>query len=388
VSDTKFHCIATASFGLEAIVKSELEALGVDSPRAEDRGVHFDADALGIARCNIHLRTADRVLIQLAEFPANDFDDIYEGVRAISWRDLLAAFPDVRVEARSVKSRITATPALQSVAKKALVDSLSGSRRGKPAERMPETGPRSDVQIVVRADRATVCLDTSGAGLHKRGYRRETGEAPLRENLAAALVLLSRWDPSRPFVDPFCGSGTIPIEAALIASNAAPGLRRSFAAETGPLIDARLWKQAREEARAAERRDASVSIVGSDIDAGAVRVASANAKSAGVSDLVRFSRAPFSAFAPGGDYGCCVCNPPYGERMGDVAQARALYREMGTRCRDLPSWSIFVLSSDEDFQRNFGARASRNRKLFNGNIRCWFYQYFGPLPPGEFSGVR
>jgi putative N6-adenine-specific DNA methylase len=380
VSDKKFNCIATASFGLEAVVKSELEALGIAEPRAEDRGVRFPGSPLDVARCNIGLRTADRVLIQLAEFAAMDFDAVYEGVHAVSWRDLLAAYPDVTVEARSVKSRITATPALQSVAKKAIVDALSGSRRGKPSERMPETGPAYEVQIALRGDRATVCLDTTGAGLHKRGYRRETGEAPLRENLAAALVMLSRWDPSRPLADPFCGSGTIPIEAALIAANIAPGLRRSFAAEKGPLIDARFWKQAREEAKAGEKRDGEVRITGSDIDSGVVQVATRNANAAGVADCVRISRAPFSSFSPEGDYGCMICNPPYGERMGDVEEVRKLYRDMGTRCRELPTWSVFVLSAAEDFQRGFGARASRNRKLYNGNIRCWYYQYFGPLP--------
>lgn len=361
-------------------MRTELEGLGVSAPRAEDRGVHFEGTALDIARCNIGLRTADRVLVQLAEFEALDFDAVYEGVRAVPWRDLLAAHPDVTVEARSVKSRITATPSLQSVAKKAIIDSLSGVRRGKPSERMPETGPRCEVQLALRGDRATVCLDTSGPGLHKRGYRKETGEAPLRENLAAALVLLSRWDASRPLADPFCGAGTIPIEAALIAAHAAPGLRRSFAAEMGPLVAERFWKQAREEARAGETRDVEVRISGSDVDSEAVRVAARNAETAGVAGLVRFTRAPFSSFTPQGDYGCLICNPPYGERMGEAADVQKLYREMGARCRDLPTWSVFVLSAVEDFQRSFGARASRNRKLYNGNLRCWFYQYFGPLP--------
>ncbi len=381
MGDVRYLCSATASFGLESVVRDELAAMGIAVARTEDRRVVFEGTAREIARSNLRLRTADRVLLQAAEFLAPDFDALYEGVRSADWRGLLGRFPSVTVNARSVKSRLTALPSVQAVAKKAIVDALSGrtvGRRGAP--RMEETGPRYDVELVLHADRATVFLDTTGPGLHKRGYRRAAGAAPLRETLAAALVILSRWDASRPFADPLCGSGTIPIEAALLAADAAPGLGRTFAAEGWPLLPAAAWAEERGRARAAARRGLEVSIRGSDRDGRMVALARQNALAAGVEELVRFHAAPLSGFRPEGEYGCIVCNPPYGERLGGAGEAEGLYREMGDLYRRLPTWSLFALSAQEDFPRHFGARASRNRKLYNGNIRCWFYQYFGPLP--------
>jgi putative N6-adenine-specific DNA methylase len=375
MSEVHYACAAAASFGLEAIVRAELDALGIAGARAEDRRVLFEATAREIALCNISLRTADRVLLRLADFPAPDFDAVYEGVRAARWKDLLPPGAQVAVEARSVKSRLTATPSLQSVAKKAIVDAVTGGHG-----RMAEDGPRCDVQLVLHADQASLVLDTTGQGLHRRGYRSEGGEAPLRENLAAALVMLSRWGPARPFADPLCGSGTIAVEAALLSAGIAPGMGRGFAAEAWPLLPAAAWKEAREQARAAERRDVQVRISGSDRDPRAVAAAERNARAAGVADLVRFHAAPLSAFKAAGDHGCLVCNPPYGERLGTEEEARALYGELGTLFRALPTWSLFALSAAGDFERYFGARSSRNRKLYNGNIRCWLYQYFGPPP--------
>ncbi|MGA2379404.1 MAG: class I SAM-dependent RNA methyltransferase, partial [Spirochaetia bacterium] len=300
---------------------------------------------------------------------------LYQGIRAVPWRDLLAPFPAVTVDARSAGSKLTAAPSLQSVAKKAIVDAMTGS-----ATRMPETGPRYDVQLSLQKDRATVSLDTTGPGLHKRGYRRHTGDAPLRENLAAALVLLSRWDPSRPFADPVCGSGTIAIEAALQAANIAPGLGRRFAAEDWPLFPVPLLIEVRASARVAQVRTVNAGIDSSDRDPAMVKAAAANAAAAGVAELIRFRTAPLESFSPTVEFGCLVCNPPYGERLGSVREAQELARVMGSLRHRAPTWSFFVLSALEDFQRCFGARASRNRKLYNGNIRCWYYQYFGPLP--------
>lgn len=371
----RYSCAAAASFGLESVVRSEIEGLGIDGTRVEDRRVVFEATARDIARCNIWLRAADRVLIQVSEFPAPDFDALYQGIRAVPWRDLLAPFPAVTVDARSAGSKLTAAPSLQSVAKKAIVDAMTGS-----ATRMPETGPRYDVQLSLQKDRATVSLDTTGPGLHKRGYRRHTGDAPLRENLAAALVLLSRWDPSRPFADPVCGSGTIAIEAALQAANIAPGLGRRFAAEDWPLFPVPLWSEVRASARDAQVRTVNAGIDASDRDPAMVKAAAANAAAAGVAELIRFRTAPLESFSPTVEFGCLVCNPPYGERLGSVREAQELARVMGSLRHRAPTWSFFVLSALEDFQRCFGARASRNRKLYNGNIRCWYYQYFGPLP--------
>jgi putative N6-adenine-specific DNA methylase len=378
VSDGRFTCVVTASFGLESVVRAELDGLGISGARAEDMRVVFPAGPRDIARCNIGLRAADRVLLEIGAFPAPDFDSLYEGVRALSWRDILPPRAGVDVEARSVKSRLTAVPTVQAVTKKAIVDALLHGRGG----RLEETGPRCDVLVTLRADAASVCIDTTGAGLHKRGYRRETGEAPLRENLAAALVLLSRWDPSRPFADPLCGSGTIAIEAAMIAANKAPGLGRRFAAEDWPVIPGPAWAQAREEARAAAVPPGPVPIHASDVDPRVRAMAERNAKAAGVAERISFTTRKLEDFTAPADYGCMVCNPPYGERLGDESEAHRLYKEMGNLFRRLPTWSFFALSSSETFQKSFGARASRNRKLYNGNIRCWYYQYFGPLPRG------
>lgn len=377
-----FHyaCAAAASFGLESVVRSEIERLGIAGTRVEDRRVLFDATAQDIARCNIRLRAADRIVIQVGEFPAPDFDALYEGVRALPWRELLAPSPAVSVDARSVTSKLTAVPSVQSVAKKAIIDALGGARRHARVDRMPETGPRYDVQVNLRRDRAVVNLDTTGPGLHKRGYRRHVGEAPLRENLAAALVLLSRWDTSRPLADPVCGSGTIAIEAALLAANIAPGINRRFAAEDWPLIPEPVWREERASARDAQVRDAHATILASDRDPGMVKAAAANASAAGVAELIQFRSAPLESFTSDREFGCLVCNPPYGERLGSTRDADELARAMGTLWRAMPTWSCFVLSAREDFERSFGARAAKNRKLYNGNIRCWYYQFFGPLP--------
>ena len=377
MGEIRYPCAATASFGLESLVRDELSGMGISVIRTEDRRVLVEASAAEIARGNLRLRTADRVLLQVAEFPAADFDALFEGVRSAPWRDMLGPAPAVTVNARSTRSRLTAVPTIQAVTKKAIVDSLRGRKGGG---RLEESGPACDVEVEIRADRATVSLDTTGPGLHKRGYRRAAGAAPLRETLAAALVILSRWEPPRPFADPLCGSGTIPIEAALLADNAAPGMGRTFAAEAWPCLPAAAWAEERDRARAAARRGSGVRIFGSDRDPRMVELAGRNARAAGVEDLVRFRAAPLSDFRADGDYGCMVCNPPYGERLGDQGQAEALYREMGRLYQALPTWSLFALSAREDFPRTFGQRASRNRKLYNGNIRCWFFQYFGPLP--------
>jgi putative N6-adenine-specific DNA methylase len=264
------------------------------------------------------------------------------------------------------------------VSKKAIVDAISGGAAGA---RLAETGPRCTVEIALRGDRAAVCLDTTGPGLHKRGYRAARGEAPMRENLAAAIVLISRWDPSRPFADPVCGSGTIPIEAALIAANIAPGISRRFAAEEWSLFPAEAWRAAREEARSEERHDEACSIDASDRDPGMVEAARRNAARAGVGGLVRFRAAELARFEPRGTHGCMIANPPYGERLGAEREVEALYREMGALLARLDTWSLFVLTAHPGFETLVGRRATKNRKLYNGNLRCWLYQYFGPLPP-------
>jgi putative N6-adenine-specific DNA methylase len=370
--------LATATFGLESLVAAELAGLGFAGARAENGHVRFAGEPGDIARCNIGLRTADRLFVVLAEFAAGDFDALFEGVRGIDWKSVAPRDAAIAVNARSAKSRLVSVPAIQSVAKKAIVASLTG---GRPGARLPETGPGLDVEIWLAADRASVMLDATGEGLHKRGYRTGAGEAPLRETLAAALVLLSRWQPGRPFADPLCGSGTVAIEAALLGRGIAPGQNRRFAAESWPFVPAEVWRRAREEARAAERPREPLDIAASDRDGKVLDIARANAAKAGVADAIRFERRDVEAFVPSGDFGCIVTNPPYGERLGDLREAENLYRAMGRAFRRLDTWSVFVLTAHPEFPKHFGARSTKNRKLYNGNIRCWLYQYFGPLPP-------
>ena len=358
-------------------MRAELEELGFAGVRTEDRRVYFDGTAEDLARANLWLRAADRVLIRLAEFACTSFDELYGGLHGIPWVDFLAPRAALTVAARSVKAKLSSVPAIQSVAKKAIIDAVSGTRSGG---RVEETGPAYGVEVVLHEDRASVCLDTTGPGLHKRGYRTGAGEAPLRENLAAALVLLSRWDPRRPFADPFCGSGTIAIEAALLARRIAPGISRRFAAEEWPHIPPDTWRRAREDARAAERRDVALRIAASDRDGKILETARGNARKAGVADCIAFHRAEIQALDPTGEFGCMVCNPPYAERLGERREVEDLYRAMGRLHRRLDTWSIFVLTAHPEFQKFFGVRASKNRKLYNGNLKCYFYQYYGPLP--------
>lgn len=405
---TRYTLLATATFGLESVVAAELATLGFTDVAVENGRVVFSGGEQDVARCNLWLRSADRLLIRLAEFPAGDMDDLYEGVRSIAWADFLPDNARIIVTAHAARERSPdgapgsaraasvsgprtsrrgasdgarptfGVPALQSVGKKAIVDSLM-ERRG--TTRVEETGPEYSVGISAASGLASVTLDTSGSGLHKRGYRTEAGEAPLRETLAAGMVLLSRWDASRSFADPLCGSGTIPIEAALIGMNAAPGIRRGFAAERWPHIPAATWSRAREEAASALVRDVKLDIRASDRDAGLLAVAERNAGRAGAAKAVSFRRSDLRDLRLSGEYGCIVTNPPYAERMGNTREAEELYGALGRLYRSVPTWSLFALCAHPRFAALFGARASKNRKLYNGNIRCYFHQYFGPLPP-------
>jgi len=383
----RYDLVATTTFGLESLVGSELSGLGFAQRTVENGQVRFAGDAADIARCSLRLRTADRIFVVLAEFPAADFDALFEGVRGIDWRSIATRDAAITVNARSAKSRLASVPAIQSVAKKAIVAAMLGDRRGA---RLAETGPAMDVEIRLSADRASVMLDATGEGMHKRGYRTGAGEAPLRENLAAAMVLLSRWEPGRPFADPLCGSGTIVIEAALSGRGMAPGALRTFTAESWPFLPREAWKRAREESRAAERPGEPMDVTASDRDGKVLDIARANAARAGVADAIRFERRDLEALEPAGGYGCIVTNPPYGERLGDVREAERVAQALGRLYRRLGTWSLFALSPHPEFPRHFGLRPTKNRKLYNGNIRCWLYEYFGPLPPshGRPSGIH
>ncbi len=373
----RYTLIATSSFGLESVVAQELKEMGYAYLRVENGKVEFSGDERDIARCNLNLRCAERLLLKMAEFPATDFEDLYQGTRKVQWEKMIPLDGKMHVTGKSIKSKLFSVPDCQSIVKKAVVEAMK--RKYHWLDQFPEDGPVYKIEIAFLKDIATLTIDTSGAGLHKRGYRQGRGGAPLRETLAAAIVLLSRWDHSRIFVDPLCGSGTIPIEAALIGRNIAPGLKRKFVSEEWPNISSKIWSDLRAEASAAVK-DLPLSIFASDIDTGVFRSARENARNAGVLDNIVFQKKPIEEFSSKKKYGCIVCNPPYGERLGDRKEAEALYTEMGKVFSKLETWSFFVLTAHPEFQKFLGRDATKNRKLYNGMIKCYLYQYFGPLP--------
>jgi putative N6-adenine-specific DNA methylase len=370
--------LACCAFGLEAVVVRELQKLGYDGKGAQPGWVLFTADEAAICRANLWLRSADRVAIRVGEFPAGDFEQLFEATRDLPWEQWLppdAAFP---VNGRSIKSRLSSVPACQRAVKKAIVDRLRAAYR---RHELPETGATFRVELSLLKDVATLSLDTTGASLHKRGYRQMAGAAPLKETLAAAMVQLSFWRPDRPLLDPFCGSGTIPIEAALWAGNRAPGLMRAFAAESWPALPARMWATAREEARGLEVALSELSIEGSDIDAALLQRARQHARQAGVADWIRFQQRDLATLSDAREYGCMIGNPPYGERMGGETAISALYASMSQVFARLPTWSFYMLTSYPDFERVLGRTADRRRKLYNGRLECTYYQFHGPRPP-------
>ncbi|MMZ60740.1 Ribosomal RNA large subunit methyltransferase K/L [compost metagenome] len=296
------------------------------------------------------------------------------------WQDWIPVHGEFPVEGRSHKSQLSSVPACQGIVKKAIVEKLKESYH---TEWFQENGPRYVIEIILLNDMALLTLDTTGPALHKRGYRKVATEAPLKETMAAALILLSRWNqnPSRPFYDPCCGSGTLPIEAALIAWNIAPGLRRSFNAESWPEIPEKLWQQARDEAIDTAKDDIELNIAGSDIDPAAIEIAQASAKSAGLAKEIKFEVMPASRIRPEGDYGCMITNPPYGERIGEEKEIRRLISQLGRVTAELPTWSFFAITPTKQFEHDFGRKADKRRKLFNGRIECQYLQYLGPLPP-------
>lgn len=371
---SKIQLIATTPMGLEAVVAREIKELGYADMQVENGRVTFWGDASAICRANLWLRTADRILVKMGEFPATTFEDLFEQTKALPWPDWIPGDAEFPVNGRSHKSQLSSVPACQAIVKKAIVEKM---KQQYHTEWFAESGPKYVIEVSLLNDIATLTLDTSGYGLHKRGYRKLATEAPLKETMAAALILLSRWNAERPLLDPFCGSGTIPIEAAMIAWNIAPGLRRTFAAEAWPIVPAELWHAAREEAFDLLRDDVPLNISGSDIDPGAIEVAEAAAKAAGLAKELRFSVAPVAQVRPEGDYGCIITNPPYGERLGDEQAAALALRQLGVMTKPLPSWSVFILNPDTHLEHYMGRPANKKRKLFNGRIECAYYQYFG-----------
>ncbi len=358
--------------GLEKLVGDEVKRLGLTGVQVENGRIFCDGTDADCARLNINLRCGARVLLVLGEFPARSFEELFQGVKAIAWEDYIpkdGAFP---VKGYSITSQLHSAPACQSIVKKAMVERLKG-RYG--LEQFPESGAKYQVRFSLFKDQAVIGLDGSGEGLYKRGYRAVGVEAPLRETLAAAMVLLSRYRGRDPFCDPFCGSGTIPIEAALIAKNRAPGLERSFDAQKWAFLPQNAWLDAAEEAMDKEFHG-KYDIWGGDIDPRAVDIARSNAVKAGVEDCVRFEVADMKNFRRNSPYGQLVTNPPYGERLMDRAEAEALYRELGRVWQRLPDgWRTLVLSSHTEFERTFGRPADKKRKLYNGMLKCDLFMY-------------
>lgn len=374
---SRFQLIATSTFGLEKVVARELEGLGYHDCRIQDGKVVFSGDETDIARCNLWLRCADRVLIQVGEFPAPDFGELFDRTVELPWADLLPVDAKFPVKGRSNRSKLHAVPKIQGAIKKAIVESL---KKKHNRFRFEESGAEFPVEVSLSRDIATLTMDTTGPGLHKRGYRQVVGSAPLRETMAAGLILLSYWTKERPFLDPFCGSGTLPIEAALIGRNIAPGLQRSFAAEDWPWFQRSIWKEARDAARDVRLRNIPAPISASDHDPDAVRLAQRGATNAGVGGSIKFRCIEVSEVRSHLEYGCLITNPPYGERLGDDDEVEAVYRVLGKTLQRMPTWSHYILTSNKGFERHFGRRADRRRKLYNGRLECQYYQYQGPKP--------
>ncbi len=377
--------IAPCHFGLEAVCKKEIFDLGYDITKVTDGKVFFEGDAEAGVRANICLRTAERVLLQVGEFRACTWDELYEQVRALPWENYLPA--DARfwvAKASSVKSRLFSPSDIQSVMKKAMVERLKSVYH---LTIFPESGAAYPVRTVIMNDTVTAALDLSGDSLHKRGYRRLVSKAPITETLAAALLMLTPWRADRILVDPFCGSGTFPIEAALMAANIAPGLRRSFTAESWKhLFPAQLWADVREEMEESIDTSVETSIQGYDIDGEIIKAARENARAAGVEKLIHFQQRPVSALSHPKKYGFLVTNPPYGERLEDKKELPALYRTLGERFAALEDWSAYIITAFEGTEAAMGRKADKNRKIYNGMMKTYFYEFRGPRPPRRQPG--
>ena len=378
--------VAPCHFGMEAVLKREIYDLGYDITKVEDGRVTFEGDLETICRSNIFLRTAERVMVQIGRFRATTFDELYENMKALPWEDWIPQDGKFWVKkASSVKSKLFSASDIQSICKKAMVDRLKMTYH---MDWFKEDGASFPVRIFLLKDEVTVALDTTGDPLHKRGYRTWTSKAPISETLAAALIMLTPWRTDRILVDPFCGSGTFLIEAAMMAANIAPGMNRSFTAEAWThLIPKQMWYDVVEEAEEMVDTDISCDLQGYDIDPDMIRIARANAKQAGVDHLIHFQQRDVADLKHSKKYGFIITNPPYGERLEDKKDLPALYTMIGQVYRDLDAWSMYLITSYEEAERYIGRKADKNRKLYNGMIRTYFYQFMGPKPPKKKDRV-
>lgn len=377
---TTYELIVPCHFGLEAPLKREITDLGYDVSRVEDGRVFFIGDAEAIVRANIFLRTAERVLINAGTFHAETFEDLFQGVKAINWEDFIPV--DARfyvTKASSVKSKLFSPSDIQSIAKKAMVERLKNIYHISWFE---ESGINIPIRIFIHKDEVTVGIDTTGDSLHKRGYRKLTAKAPIAENLAAALISLTPWKGDRILVDPFCGSGTFPIEAAMIAANMAPGMKRKFTAQSYMhIIEPSEWRYALEEAEEMVDLNVDTDIQGYDLDDDMVKIARENARLAGVDHLIHFQRKDVKDLSHAKKYGFIITNPPYGERLEDKSDIAPLYKIIGERYKALDSWSMYLITSYEEAESALGLKSQKNRKIYNGMLKTYFYQFPGPKPP-------
>ena len=367
-----YQLIATTTFGIEAVAARELKQLGYEDLKLENGKIHFEGDEMDIAIANTWLRTADRILIKVAEFEATTFEELFNQTEAIEWSQYIPVNGEMHVTGKSIKSTLHSVPDCQSIVKKAIIKSM---QRAYNQEWFSEDGPKYKIEVALLKDKVTLTIDTTGAGLHKRGYREEAGEAPLKETLAASLVLLSRWKADRLLVDPFCGSGTILIEAALIGNNIAPGLNRKFVCEEWPSMEAEVFEQVRDSAKKAIKNN-NLRMIGHDIDATVLKKARQNAENAGVSNAIEFHQLDFRKFSSKNKYGYIITNPPYGERIGEEDEVFKLNKKIGEMKRRLSTWDFNILTSFSKFERAFNRTADKNRKLYNGRILTRYYQYF------------
>ena len=376
----EFDIIASTTFGMEYVVKKEAEKLGFSNIEVSNGRVRFKGGFKDIAKANIYLRSAERVYLLVGEFKATDFDMLYEKTKKLNWSELMPKSAEFPVSGNSVKSELHSVPTCQSIIKKAVVDNMKKSYH---KDWFKEDGPKYQIKFTIYKDEVSLMLNTSGEGLHKRGYRELSTTAPLQETIAAGMIYLSRWNKDRILIDPFSGSGTIPIEAAMIAKNQPPGLYRNFAAERWPVFPVSAWNEVKRKARSEVKEVEPRLIMGTDIDENVVGIARHHAEKAEVSDIIHFQQKPFSDFSSSRKYGYVITNPPYGERSGEKKEVEHLYKMMGEKFSKLKTWSFYVLTTHQNFEDIYGKNASKRRKLYNGGLECQFYQYYGPWPSSD-----
>lgn len=376
---SEIKLIATTTFGLESVAKRELMKLGYNDTSVENGKVTFTATEEDIPVANLWMRTAERILLQMGQFKALTFDELFERTKALPWEEWIPEDGNFLVEGKSIDSKLFSISDCQRIVEKAVVERLK--TKYKNVDWFSKSGAKFTIEVGMLKDIATLTMDTSGEGLHKRGYRDRAGDAPIKETLAAAMVLLSFWNKDRPLFDPFCGSGTIPIEAAMIGKNIAPGLDRKFASEGWPRVKKEYWVTARQDAFKAIDNDVKLNIMGCDVDKRSILRARDNAANVGLEDDISFFMKDMREVDLNQDYGVVISNPPYGERMGEREEIQQLYKDLGAKMKEQDSWSTYIITSEDEFEVLFGKRADKKRKLYNGRIKVEYYQYYGPRPP-------